>query len=38
MHYVSLVLNRIVQINLSLRPNFGLKLSLKPKLRANFGL
>jgi len=37
MHYVSLVWNRIVQINFDLKPNFGLNFGLKLYLRGNFG-
>jgi len=37
MHYVSLVLNRIVQINFGLKPNFSFNFGLKPYLRGNFG-
>jgi len=37
MHYVSLVWNRIVQINFGLKPNFGFNFSLKLYLRGNFG-
>ena len=37
MHYLSLVQNRIVQLNFGLKPNFGFNFGLKPYLRRNFG-
>jgi len=37
MHYVSLVLNRIVQINFGLKPSFSFNFDLKPYFSGNFG-
>ena len=37
MHYVTLVDNRIVQINFGLKPNFGFNLGLKRYIRGNYG-